>query len=263
MKTATFDMLLSPLLVQDPPRVWSLLVTVFGDLAQSGDSFVSSSVLNAIAAHVGLKPEATRVALHRLRKDGWIKGHRTGRRSSYALTAQGLRQSAAASPIIYRDAPATQNAWLVLRDPQAEADPGRADVWLSGGVGITSKDPSHSDDLTTGLAATDRVPDWVADRICPTALKCSADAFHQRLRRFYQVMQRRGVLSPVQVAVLRVLIVHDWRRIVLRTPNLPDHLFPADWKGADCRALVAACLTQMPRPTLEALNKDASVQHAA
>ncbi len=37
-------------------------------------------------------------------------------------------------------------------------------------------------------------------------------------------------LSPLQTATLRVSIVHRWRRLILKAPTLPDHVFPDGWE---------------------------------
>jgi phenylacetic acid degradation operon negative regulatory protein len=39
--------------------------------------------------------------------------------------------------------------------------------------------------------------------------------------------------------VARVLLIHEYRRIVLRDPILPAAILPADWPGAAARALCA------------------------
>ena len=75
MDSTAFEAVVSDLRGDIPPRVWSLLVTVFGDLAQDG-SALPGTVLGEIMSRVGIKPEAMRVALHRLRKDGWIESER-------------------------------------------------------------------------------------------------------------------------------------------------------------------------------------------
>ena len=63
-------------------RVWSVIVTLMGDLTVMGTpgadaSGVSGQALGKVMAALGIRPEATRVALHRLRKDGWIESTRT------------------------------------------------------------------------------------------------------------------------------------------------------------------------------------------
>lgn len=56
-----------------PPRVCSLLVTFFGELAQATPNMVSVITLNNLTRLLGIRSEAMRVALHRLRKDGWTE----------------------------------------------------------------------------------------------------------------------------------------------------------------------------------------------
>src|SRR5690606_13302605 len=46
-------------------------------------------------------------------------------------------------------------------------------------------------------------------------------------------------LAPLDAMAARTLLIHDWRRIVLRDPGLPAALLPADWPGAAARRLVA------------------------
>ncbi len=264
MTLATFKSLIADLVGADAPRVWSLLVTVFGDLAQTGDMDVSSGVLNAIAAQVGLKPEATRVALHRLRKDGWIEGRRVGRRSSYTLTDWGRSQSAAASPLIYRTEPLGEDAWLVLHDPTQTSDTAtQGGVWINNHVALVPHKPARDDVFSVQIHPGDALPDWIRVKFCPASLSSAAETLHHTLRTVKADVTLVGPLTPLQVAVLRVLIVHAWRRIILRTPKLPDHVFPSDWKGSACRVLVADVLEQLPRPSLAVLNRDAAVEHAA
>jgi phenylacetic acid degradation operon negative regulatory protein len=45
-------------------------------------------------------------------------------------------------------------------------------------------------------------------------------------------------LSPREAFRLRILLVHAWRRAILRDPLLPEELLPADWPGAAARLLV-------------------------
>ena len=97
-----------------PPLVWSLLVSVFGDLAASEDTELSSGALGLITQTIGIKPEATRVALHRLRKDGWLESRRTGRTSVYFLTEHGRAETMTASPRIYSEHALERAAWLVV-----------------------------------------------------------------------------------------------------------------------------------------------------
>jgi phenylacetic acid degradation operon negative regulatory protein len=42
--------------------------------------------------------------------------------------------------------------------------------------------------------------------------------------------------SSADAIVTRVLLVHQFRRLSLRDPNLPDHALPKDWKGFEARS---------------------------
>jgi phenylacetic acid degradation operon negative regulatory protein len=48
-----------------------------------------------------------------------------------------------------------------------------------------------------------------------------------------------GGMSDLDRLVARVLLIHEYRRIVLRDPLLPAEILPADWPGAAARALCA------------------------
>jgi phenylacetic acid degradation operon negative regulatory protein len=40
-----------------------------------------------------------------------------------------------------------------------------------------------------------------------------------------------------QAFLLRMLLIHDYRRLLLRDPELPDALLPKDWSGRQARLL--------------------------
>ena len=96
-----FERAISILTQGDRHRVWSLIVTVFGDLAGSHGDEIGAQTLGKLTEPLGVKSEALRVALHRLRKEGWLENRRDGRSSTYFLTPMGLQQTAAATPRIY------------------------------------------------------------------------------------------------------------------------------------------------------------------
>jgi phenylacetic acid degradation operon negative regulatory protein len=97
MPINTYEKAITALTGLGPIRVWSVLVTVFGDLAH--ETSLDGSTLSAIMAEIGIKPEASRVALYRLRSDGWVRSEKTGRTSRYNLTDKGAHDSAAANLI--------------------------------------------------------------------------------------------------------------------------------------------------------------------
>jgi phenylacetic acid degradation operon negative regulatory protein len=243
----------SALAALDGQRVWSLLVSVFGDLACGKGEAIDGPVLSAIMAALDIRPEATRVALHRLRNDGWLTSEKLGRTSRHYLTDHGLEQSAAASPRIYGSPDQTQKEWVfVMLDPKSPDD--RDDMARGGFMYIAPRCylGAASVEIPANalrLSGSD-APDWLRDQITPDDLVAGYAALYDILKRLDRDLPKTELLSPLQSAVLRTLIVHNWRRLVLRHPDLPAALYPNRWRGQDCRVLVNALLARINRPDL-------------
>ncbi|MCK0151363.1 PaaX family transcriptional regulator [Marivita sp. S6314] len=257
MNRASFDTIVTTLTQDQTPRVWSFLVSVFGDLAQQEDAQISGALLRQLTERIGIKPEAVRVAIHRLRKEGWIDSRRSGRTSVYFLTPWGRTQSAQASPRIYSADEGAERAWLVLFNP-AKPAPGTDDsgAWISSNMLITSVKPKDGAAFASALTADTPVPGWMTSKVCETPTVLMSQDFATALDGVARQLDPMPMLQPVDIAALRVLLVHSWRRILLRTPILPDHVFPDGWCGADCRAKVAELLARYPNPGLQALEAD-------
>ena len=60
--------------------------------------------------------------------------------------------------------------------------------------------------------------------------------------------------------MLRPLLIHDWRRLLLRDPELPDVLLPAGWPGRAARQLTRELYQRLLAPSERHL--DALLQRA-
>ena len=49
--------------------------------------------------------------------------------------------------------------------------------------------------------------------------------------------------------LLRVLLIHDYRRLLLRDPELPDVLLPTDWPGQKARLLCKELYRRLLAPS--------------
>src|SRR5690606_8144042 len=54
--------------------------------------------------------------------------------------------------------------------------------------------------------------------------------------------------DPASALVARTLLIHAFRRVVLRDPALPAALLPADWPGGSARALAGRLYRQLAPP---------------
>lgn len=243
-------------------RVWSLMVSLFGDLAQGSDDQIEGPVLSSIMAALDVKPEAGRVALHRLRNDGWITSTKSGRISRHQLTPKGRNESAAASPRIYStrtDGP--ENWQLVLLKA---AIPDVLDAMKAAGfVQIIPRIllGPRGVQLPEGALAFPggAAPDWLKRELAPQHLHDDYEKLHLTLRTLAAALPEPARLSALDTAVLRCLVVHNWRRLVLKHAALPRGLIDPQSPGHMSHMIVSDLLARFPRPSLQAVAQD----HAA
>ena len=62
-------------------------------------------------------------------------------------------------------------------------------------------------------------------------------AFFERFAPLAEDLSSGCMLDGPSSLVARVLLIHEFRRIVLRDPLLPEALLPTDWPGTPARAL--------------------------
>ncbi|MGB0902219.1 PaaX family transcriptional regulator C-terminal domain-containing protein [Halocynthiibacter sp.] len=256
---AIFGNAIAALQDPQPQRVWSVIVSLFGDLAQGEGDQISGVALTEICGRMGIRAEALRVALHRLRKDGWIDSLRDGRSSQHTLTAQGRRDTISATPRIYAQPPHKPGTWRLI---SADCDtalkgityPPGGFIALSRRTALISGDGSDlADNVMVFRATPEHIPQWMQDKVCPTDLQASTRQFHQDLLEAHKLIENATGSDPVHTSALRTQIVHRWRRVVLRTPDLPNEFFPSGWMGDACRKQVTDLLALLPRPDLNAL----------
>ncbi|WP_122073277.1 PaaX family transcriptional regulator C-terminal domain-containing protein [Pseudophaeobacter sp. EL27] len=263
LSSQTFEASIAQLTDLQNLRVWSIIVSLFGDLAQIPGDQISGTTLTQIITPMGIKPEAIRVALHRLRKDGWIESTRSGRASVHYLTEFGRKQSTAVTPRIYARTPQPPELWhlLIAEDGSGQTVleetlllPQYTQVNRRTALGYGPA-PKGLDDLFVASVSDLSVPGWLQARLFPQDL---VEACQSLLEALNNIALPEPGLAPVQVATLRTLIVHHWRRIALRHPVLPVSFAPDAWAGEACRARVFQLLDRLPQPQLQALESPPS-----
>ena len=242
-----------------PMRAGSLIVTVYGDaIVPRGGSLWLGSLLDMMAGF-GVEPGLVRTALSRLVTDGWFERERLGKHSYYRLSAQRAAEFAAATTRIYR---ASEPAWsgemdiAIITSPDAALRGAHRDRMLRLGYGqaaanvmlrprvngICSEPPIDSDQVISMVTQSESEEKVKALAQACWQLDELATAYGNFLKAFGPVAQEitdGAHLSGAQAFQLRVLLIHDWRRILLRDPLLPHKMLPADWPGTSARALIA------------------------
>ncbi len=219
--------LITALHAQGRLRVWSMVITVFGDLVQHRGGQISTARLGSILGQVGVEKGALRTALSRLGRDGWVCSERNGRIAMYRLSAQGLARFASATTRIYappRRVPVDR--WAIALRPD---DAGRQVATLSPADEVGD----GADCLVVGALQQISAPYRAA------LLSDEHRAALEALARDLDALRNAGALAPLDGVAARVLLIHRWRRMVLRFPEIPAELMPADSPLANPRSRVA------------------------
>jgi phenylacetic acid degradation operon negative regulatory protein len=220
------------------PRVWSLVITIFGDSVQHRGGRIETARLNRLFARIGIESGALRTALSRLSRDGWVQGQRIGRTSSYTLTQTGLDQAGPATERIYA-APRKGKVERWCFSSQARPDTLRvAGGWLG---------PAHQD--TTGFQISGSLGPDSAPEIWRHLDPSHASALAKTASDVQALADL--TLDPLDALAARTLLIHRWRRLVLRWPEVPAELMPVDFTPRDLHAAVATTYAALS-PSAEA-----------
>jgi phenylacetic acid degradation operon negative regulatory protein len=257
-----------------PRRAGSLIVTVFGDAILPRGGAVQLAELMTLLAAFKLKEGQVRTALSRLAADGWLAAERRGRRSLYRLTETGRHRFEEATRRIY-GGPVREwaGAWHVVILP--ENDRARATLkselgWLGFGTlapGILLHPAPDRRSLASviGDLPPDEHPLVIAGA---AALPASAAQLRNLVARCWDwpalAQAYRGFLGiygalgdalargcepePLAALVARIMLIHDYRRIILRDPMLPERLLPEDWSGGAAHDLARAIYRRLVPP---------------
>ena len=230
---------------------------MFGDAILPRGGAVLLADLIALLEAFQLNDSQVRTALSRLVADGWLEAERTGRRSLYRLTETGRHRFDEATRRIYGGPPvAWRGEWhLVILPPEsASRDELKKDLgWLGFGQlapGIMLHPAPDPDSLASVIGD---LP--VAERPLVVAGPAAFSAPPERLRGLVERCWDLAALAhsyrqfgtafaplgtalahgfkppPLEALLARLMLIHDYRRIILRDPLLPARLLPADWIG--------------------------------
>lgn len=257
------DALIDALIERLRPDAKSLIVSLYGDaIAPHGGGIWLGSLVDLVEPF-GANDRVVRTSVFRLSKEGWLASTQVGRRSSYGLTDSGRRRFEAADRAIYASARKPWGGrWTIVFTGLVEAearDALRADLAWQGfgqlpGV-MVHPEPDEgalrqalADAVLTdqavvmqasgeGWARPDALRALVARAWDLDTLAAVYAAFLADFRPFLTALAAAPA-SPRTAFRLRILLIHAWRRAILRDPLLPEELLPADWPGAAARLLV-------------------------
>ncbi len=258
---------------RQPARTGSLIVTIFGDAILPRGGEVLLADLIALLAEFSLNDSQVRTALSRLVADGWLEAERLGRRSLYRPTEIGRHRFSEATRRIYSGPPkAWRGGWhvLLLPDGAERGELGKDLGWLGFGSlapGVMlhpTPDPASLASVIADLPAdarplviTGKTAFSPPPRLLPALVQRCWDlaALTESYRGFLAEFAELGdavkqdfVPAPLPALLGRLMLIHDYRRLILRDPMLPPALLPRDWIGRDAYAASRGLYRALAKP---------------
>jgi phenylacetic acid degradation operon negative regulatory protein len=237
-------------------RVGSIVITFFGDAVVPRGGEVWLGVVAALMERLRIAPGTLGAAMSRLTAEDWLVREKRGRRSHYRLADAGKDAFDEAARRIYAlDPPAWTGRWTIRFCP--DADP---EAFSRAGFG----------QLGPELFAR---PEEAPERPAPAAVRFDSasapgalaalaaraypfEAAETRNAAFLDAFAPLGAAldahpdpDPVDAIAARTLILHAFRRVVLKDPRLPPEVVPEDSARARARALVGRLYRRLLAPS--------------
>jgi phenylacetic acid degradation operon negative regulatory protein len=267
----------------------SVIVTVFGDgvLPRGGGIWLGSLI--GLMAPLGLNERLVRTAVFRLAQDDWLQAVALGRRADYRLTPAGSHRFMQASQQIYASAPPQWDqrwrlitvAGLLAADTRERLR--RALFWhgfgeLGGDCFVhPSADLASVFDSLAAQGLAQVLPSLLPLIAGNAGLPGSGDdadlvrrawnlhdlgAAYQGFVQTYAPLLAQWsaqALDPATACLTRSLLIHDYRRLLLRDPQLPGVLLPPQWAGHEARQRCRQLYALLLRPSEQHLDEHLSL----
>lgn len=249
-----------------PLRSGSLIITLYGDaIAPHGGTVWLGSLINLLE-HFGINQRLVRTSVFRLAQEGWLSAQQVGRRSYYSLTDSGRRRFENAFRRIYAQPTQQWNGrWCLVFTALPDLDAASREQLQRelGWQGFGTLAPGVL--AHPGLDAAEIQPTLEAQGAQHKVVVMNADGgsvlgeqplrelvnlgwdmahlaeswgqFLERFRAVWRALANAQSLDPQECLLVRTLLIHEYRRLLLRDPQLPDELMPADWAGTAARLL--------------------------
>lgn len=263
-KLRCIDELVEEFKSQRPIRGGSLIITIYGDAISPRGGTVWLGSLIKLLEPLGLNQRLVRTSIFRLTKEGWLTSTQVGRRSYYSLTDTGRRRFESAFRRIYAELyPEWDGKWDMVITTQLDVELRKVVKkeleWLGFGniapgvmahpmadmvdVSTTLQDLCvnneviHMESQLIGTQTSTPLKELVHECWNLQQLAEDYQTFLERFRPIFRALEGTKTLDPEQCFQLRTLMIHHYRRVLLRDPQLPEKLLPAEWAGTSARIL--------------------------
>ena len=255
-------------LKREPSRTGSIVITVFGDAIVPRGGSVWLGTLLEFFEMLDIDPSVVRTAMSRLTADGWFERTKVSRHSFYRLVQRERQTFDIATRHIY--GPPT-SGWtgrfeLLLIGNGEDRDAAREPLRNAGfgsplpGVWIAQSGVPIPEEAASAIRLEVSAEDEAGRRLLSASwpLDRTAGAYLKLMRTFEPLrswIDRRGQLADADAFTARILLIHHYRRVVLRDPLLPTALLPRDWPGRAARRLCGELYRALLPPSEQWLDR--------
>jgi phenylacetic acid degradation operon negative regulatory protein len=231
---------------RSPVRTWSLIVTVFGVVALPESRALRLGDLQDWLASCGIEAGLVRTALSRLVATGTLLRERNGKAALYRLSPLAEAEFRQAARLIHGPARPEPTGWLELaligngstRKDFRTTLASQGFVVLTGSCLLRAEHHRRSAPAADGLVIlrAEAGPDIILRAATLWPLPDLADGYLAVVRHADAVLAEASRMSADDQMLARILLVHEFRRVILRDPFLPETLLPPRWPGVAARA---------------------------
>lgn len=254
----------------------SLIITIFIDAIWPWGGQVWLGNLIDLAGSFGLTERLVRTGVYRLSQEGWLASSSHGRRAYYTFTPAGLEKFHEVQQRIYAaDSLRWDGRWRLVHILPGMAQNERTILrrelkWLGFGQispallahpsipaesvrrtlednGLASKTLAFNA-LTEDFVTMETARSVVRSAWVLSEMNAEYTEFIKRFEAVDQQLPRWSKISPEANFILRTLLIHDYRRLLLKDPHLPEELLPKNWCGGQARDLATKLYRALSGP---------------
>ena len=258
----------------------SMVVTIFGDTVSQHGSWLWLSSLIKTLEPLGFNDRQVRTSVYRLVQSNWLQVNKVGRCSYYCFTDFAMAHYEKAARRIYAADQADWNEnWILVLPisvPEDKKEEFRKSLlWqgfntlVSGLYAHPSCDASSLDEAIheLGLAGNviilnGSIADLNSQSVIKSLIKdrwklSALETSYRDFLNFYRPLclqllnkqDKSEQLSTTDCFLLRAILIHDYRRILLRDPDFPQAMLTQGWVGYEAHDLVKRMYKTLVEPS--------------
>lgn len=259
------DDYLQSLLEEISPKAKSLIITFFGDSVFPYGGTIWLGSLVKFMEEFGISEKLTRTSIFRLTKEGWLSSKKFGRESYYSLSDLAIDRFIKAHYSVYAyDEQENDKDWIVLftNSVKSTKELELSKILKKEGFANPSKQvflhPHYKMEYMQDILIKEELQNEVILVKGPIQMPMTKEVIkelahsywdlndvEERYQEFITKFKRVFSLkTPVeeftakQCFILRILLIHEYRRALLFDPKLGNDLVPVDWLGKASSSLV-------------------------